>query len=131
LVAQPHYVSDTPPFRELVKILQKMLNDYYRSCGFLKIDVDNEFMGYIPELIQPCLERITFTEQENKQKRFLNDEENSGPPTNKRVGLSSKFDPKRGGSKSKKRRKSIKKPDFFKMKRKKSKKRRKSRRKRK
>ena len=114
LIAQPHYVSTVPPSPRLRKILQKMLNDLYRLLGFLKIDVDNEFMGCITDLIEPCLRNITFTDQEQIQERFLNDMQNSGPPTNIRVKFPSFFNinARRGGRtkrKTKKRRKSIKK----------------------
>lgn len=109
LIAQPHYVSTVPPSPKLRKILQKMLNDLYRLLRFKKIDVDNEFMGCISELIQPCLRTITFTRQEEIQERFLNDMQNTdGLQLNIRVSFPSFFNmnvlPTRaGGSKSKKR----------------------------
>jgi hypothetical protein len=138
LVAQPHYVSDSRPFRELVKLLQKLLNDYYRSCGFLKIDVDNEFMGYIPDLIaRLCPDRIIERQILRQDNPFLNDLKVAKVDPRRRVGHL-KFPTawnyryyKKGGSKrrTKKRirRKSIKKNNFFekKRKRRKSKKKRK------
>jgi hypothetical protein len=123
LVAQPHYVSDSRPFRELVKLLQKLLNDYYRSCGFLKIDVDNEFMGYIPDLIaRLCPDRTI--EREIQRLRLENPFLNTFPVANvdprRRVGFLTGR--KKGGSKRKTkkriRRKSIKKTTSLKKKRK-------------
>jgi hypothetical protein len=122
LVAQPHYVSVSRPFRELVKLLQKLLNDYYRSCGFLKIDVDNEFMGYIPHLIEIlCPDR---TEIQREIQRLENPFLNTFPVANidpsRRVGFLTGR--KKGGSKRKTRKrkskKSIKKNNFFEKKRK-------------
>jgi hypothetical protein len=113
LIAQPRYVSTSPPSNALKKILQKMLNNYYRKLQFLKIDTDNEFMGCISEFIKPCLQRITSVSSKDEE-RYLNDQKVGGSKLTK--------------IKSKKRRKSIKKNN---MKRKKTKKRRKSIRKRK
>jgi len=131
LIAQPHYVSTIPPSPELQIILQKRLNNLYRLLGFHKIDADNEFMGCVSELIKPCLRYVTFTYEEERAERFLNDMQNTGHPTNIRVSFPSFFNldappPRRaGGSKRKSRktkkrirRKSIKKNNFFEKKRK-------------
>lgn len=130
LIAQPHYVSTVRASLKLQTILQKKLNDLYRSLRFYKIDMDNEFMGCISELIEPCLRNITFTDEEDWEERFLNDMQNNGPPTKIRVRFPSFFNMNAfrrvGGSKrktkkrkSKKRirRKSIKKNNFFEKKR--------------
>jgi hypothetical protein len=107
----------------LVKLLQKLLNDYYRSCGFLKIDVDNEFMGYIPDLIaRLCPDRTI--EREIQRLRLENPFLNTFPVANvdprRRVGFLTGR--KKGGSKRKTkkriRRKSIKKTTSLKKKRK-------------
>lgn len=128
LIAQPHYVSTIPPSPELQIILQKRLNNFYRLLKFYKIDADNEFMGCVSELIKPCLRYVTFTYEEERAERFLNDMQNTGHPTNIRVSFPSFFNldalpPRRaGGSKRKTkkriRRKSIKKNNFFEKKRK-------------
>jgi len=126
LIAQPHYVSTVRASLKLQTILQKKLNDLYRSLRFYKIDMDNEFMGCISELIEPCLRNITFTDEEEWEERFLNDMQNNGLPTKIRVRFPSFFNMNAfrrvGGSKRKTkkriRRKSIKKNNFFEKKRK-------------
>jgi hypothetical protein len=103
LIAQPRYVSTYPPSTMLKKILQKLLNNYYRNVFFLKIDTDNEFMGCMSEFIKPCLRRITSVSLKDEQ-RYLNDKVNDLGGSKRRK---SKKQTKR--RKTQKRRKSIRK----------------------
>ena len=102
LIAQPRYVSTSPPSTMLKKILQKLLNNYYRNVKFFKIDTDNEFMGCISEFIKPCLSRITSVRSKDtpRSPRYLND---LGGSKRRKSKKQTKM------RKSKKRRKSIRK----------------------
>jgi hypothetical protein len=73
LIAQPYYMSVVDPSPNLIKILQKMLNNFYRSLGFKKINNNNYFIGCLSELFEPCLNKITFTHQDEEYERYLND----------------------------------------------------------
>ena len=111
LIAQPYYMSVVDPSPNLIKILQKMLNNFYRSLGFKKINNNNYFIGCLSELFEPCLNKISFTHQDEEYERYLNDDLNirnisvSLPSFNNKELLKSKT---KGGHKKSKKRKSKK-----------------------
>ena len=111
LIAQPYYMSVVDPSPNLIKILQKMLNNFYRSLGFKKINNKNYFIGCISELFEPCRNKISFTHQDEEYERYLNDDLNirnisvSLPSFNNEELLKSKT---KGGRKKSKKRKSKK-----------------------
>ena len=110
LIAQSYYMSVVDPSPNLIKILQKMLNNFYRSLGFKKINNNNFFIGCLSELFEPCLNKISFTHQDEEYERYLNDNLNirnisvSLPSFNEEL-LKSKA---KGGHKKSKKRKSKK-----------------------
>ena len=53
-----------------------MLNNFYRSLGFKKINNNNYFIGCLSELFEPCLNKISFTHQDEEYERYLNDDLN-------------------------------------------------------
>ena len=125
LIAQPYYMSVVDPSPNLIKILQKMLNNFYRSLGFKKINNNNFFIGCLSELFEPCLNKISFTHQDEEYERYLNDDLNirnisvSLPSFNNKELLKSKT--KGGYKKNKSKKRKSKKRKSKKSKRKKSK----------
>ena len=121
LVAQPRRNSEPTDAKRT--ILQIMLNDYYRSYNFFKIDQDNEFLACMSDLILSC--RLPYTTVSFKAEADADeadaDEADADDQAEDRGGSkrkTKKRKTKKQKTKKRIRRKSIKKNNFFEKKRK-------------
>lgn len=123
LVAQPRRNSEPTDAKRT--ILQIMLNDYYRSYNFFKIDQDNEFLACMSDLILSCrLPYTTVSFEPDSDEADADDQadDRGGSKRKTKKRKTKKRKSKKRKTKKRIRRKSIKKNNFFEKKKRKSKK---------